>query len=390
MFSASILKTQLLKSMKNSLTEYASALHRPAHDQKVLSNWEDFVSRVPLWRRLWLRAKRDLILALTLQLRFARSNSPPTARRVLYIYLGTPNLGDSIMDLSPRVLWKEKEWEVDMLTSPTIVNFYHGDPSFHRITSKAKELARNYDFIILHSYSWQCIKIKLRYFFRAHYATLHGHYYGCEFDRFSFSEGAWRKVLGLKPNQPSKNISPIFNQKYSKAISSPRADNVIAVALGGIVEWRIYPRWGEVIRLVSEKLPNINWLLLGSDNALSQAASLTREATNANSLFNQVGKLSLDQIFQQLRIARVLIAADGGLLNLGRAADIPLVGLFARDIHPRLRLRDSDKAIAIHASGAVEEICPALISKKVFEVLECKSESCLRLCFLDAEPRCAD
>lgn len=375
-------------ALRAGLEKYAGALHLPPHGRPVVSNIPEFLAHKPLRRRVWLRAKRDLALALSGQLALARRTVPAGARKVLYVYLGTPNLGDSIMDLSPRVLWKDRPLQVDMLTSPAVAAFYKDDPSFHRIVCDVRSLAEDPDFIVLHSYSWKCLKIKWKHFFLRPFASLHGHYYGCEFNRLAFAEGAWRQVLALPQGQGGPALPAVFNLKHDHAAPALRTGEVVAVALGGIVDWRIYPHWKQVIDLVSEQAPGVTWLLLGSDNALAQAESLAQARTG--SMVNEVGRLSLDQVFEHLRRASMLLAADGGLLNMGRAAGTPMVGLFAGSIHPRMRLADGDPVHAIHAPQAVSEIPAQCIAQAVLERLQARSTCALQLRFLGAEPLCPE
>ena len=118
------------------LQHYAAALVEPAHGQTVFANAERYIAQNSLLKRVWLRAKRDLVMLFTFQSFLVREKVPNRAKRILYVYLGTPNLGDSIMDLSPRVLWKCKNLIVDCYTNETIAGFYKDDNSFSRIITR--------------------------------------------------------------------------------------------------------------------------------------------------------------------------------------------------------------------------------------------------------------
>ncbi len=169
----------------NALFEkYAAALYTPPFEAKVASNANTFLSKTTLAQRVWRRLKRDLALALTGQFFYQHAAIPAKAKRVLYVYLGMPQLGDSIMDLSARTLWAQRGFEVDLFTHASIASFYEGDPSFARVLSNRADLAKSYDFVVLQSYNWKCLKLKWRHFLTAPFLALHGHDYGPVFSRF--------------------------------------------------------------------------------------------------------------------------------------------------------------------------------------------------------------
>ena len=123
------------------LHRYASALYTPSFCEGVASDARSFATQTSLSKKVWLRFKRDLALALTGQLFFQYQTIPAKAKRVLYVYLGMPQLGDSIMDLSARTLWIQRELEVDLFTRASIANFYEGDPSFAHVLSTTERLS---------------------------------------------------------------------------------------------------------------------------------------------------------------------------------------------------------------------------------------------------------
>ncbi len=368
-----------------SIKGYLDALTVPPWGG-VPSNAEAYLAEHTVINRFWQRLKRDLLLLLTGQLFLKRASVPQTAKRVLYVYLGTPQLGDSIMDLSARQLWCRRGLIVDMFTHDSVVSFYKQDPTFHRITSDTRELDVQYDFVILQSYSAKCLKFKWRYFRLQPFLALHGHYYGCEFNRLEFSDGAWRHVLGLFDVSCKEVCSPVFNLRLSHARQA-RTPKKIAVAVGGVVAWRTYPHWAEVIRETSRKFPDLEWVLLGSANGQAIATTIKQEFEGLQNVVNQVDAISLDEIFQLLQRVSLLIAADGGLLNVGRAAHVPIVGLFAERIHPRMRFGAADAAHVIHAESTVAQIPPATIAKAIELHLKLTMTS-LTVEYLGNEPNC--
>jgi len=372
------------------LERYAEAITAPTHGCAVSSNVEDFLSRKKLSTRVWLRAKRDLVMFCTMQLGLVKTHIPVASKRILYVYLGNPNLGDSIMDLSARALWAEQGLQVDMYTNAVIASLYKNDPSFNRIISDPKELATDYDFIVLQSYSWKCLKFKWRHYLLKPYVSLYGHYYGCEFNRLDFAEAAWRNIMRLPKGNANKSCPVIFklNIGSSRRGCSAFASNKIALAIGGIVDWRTYPNWGDVISRVHQRFHGLEWVLVGSENGVAAAELIVKDHHNNIMIKNLVCQLSLDDVFNELQNVTMLIAADGGLMNMGRAANIPIVALFAREIHPRMRFAERDAVRAIYAQRSVAEIPPDAIAEAILSNLD-NSPKMLIAEYLGPEPECS-
>lgn len=372
----------------NWLERYAAALTEPAHGCVVYSNAKYLQKHNKLSKQIWARAKRDLVMFCTLQLALVKPEIPSKAKRILYVYLGNPNLGDSIMDLSPRTLWAKKGLQVDIYTNSVMASLYKDDPSFHKIISEPKDLAAEYDFIVLQSYSWKCLKFKWKHYFLKPFATLHGHYYGCEFNRLVFAEAAWRDVMQLPSLNGQSPCPAVFNLSLDHTSNvGARTKNKVALAVGGIVDWRTYANWSEVVAKVNERLPDVEWVLIGSENGIAEADALMQCYQANIKVTNLVCQLSLSDVFRQLQNVSLLVAADGGLMNVGRAAKVPIVALFAREIHPLMRFAECDMAHAIHAPDSVSDIpfdhvADVIIRSKSSELKSLKQE------FLADVPEC--
>jgi Glycosyltransferase family 9 (heptosyltransferase) len=371
--------------MLSCIHRYAQSVTRPSFRGQIPSNFEHYERTHTLWRRVWMRLKRDMILLMTGQLFLAKQQIPASAVKILYVYLGTPQLGDSIMDLSSRVLWQQRGVRVDLYTHGSIAAFYRNDPSFERVISDPKELQDRYDFVVLQSYGSKCLKFKWRYFFCKPFTALHGYYYGCEFNRLEFADAAWHRALNL-PMPEVANCPPVFNLSFDHA-SQARFPRRIAVALGGVVQERTYRNWIDVIRLVHQHDASLEWVLLGSSNGVEAANSITKAFGGAININNCVDCISLSDVFKHLQVAGLLVASDGGLLHVGRAAQTPIVALFAGSIHPRMRFAWTDHAHVIHAPSEVSEIESSQIAKTIIAHLNQPVQS-LTLDYLGLEPNC--
>lgn len=373
----------------NIVRNYTSVLTRPKSGVCVFSNDHDFLNRRSLSRLFWLRVKRDLVMFCTLQLALVKPEIPSNAKRILYVYLGNPNLGDSIMDLSPRTLWVEKGLQVDIYTNSVMAALYKDDPSFHKIISDPKGLAAEYDFIVLQSYSWKCLKFKWKHYFFKPFVSLHGHYYGCEFNRLVFAEAAWRDVMQLPSLTGQSPCHAVFNLSLDHTSNvGARTKNKVALAVGGIVDWRTYANWPEVVAKVHERLPDLEWVLIGSDNGITAAEALMQCQNKNIKITNLVCQLSLNEVFLQLQNVSLLVAADGGLMNIGRAAKVPILALFAREIHPLMRFAECDPAYVVHAPTSVADIPVNVVVEAIVSSLE-KAHKILTVRYLGDEPECS-
>lgn len=380
---------KMINRIYSYLSAYAQQIYLPAHGRRIFSNVGSFLEKSSLIRLVWLRLKRDVLLFVTFQFLLKKETIPADSRRVLYVYLGTPNLGDSIMDLSPRALWRLKKIKFDLFTNSAIASFYVGDEYFDRIITDPIELGVEYDFIVLQSYSWKCLKFKWRNFFSAPFVSLYGHYYGCEFNRLVYADASWRQILGLSYAEDAQVCKPIFNSAFSSGnVEVCSQKKRIAVAVGGVVSWRIYKRWAEVINIINSVMPDCEWLLLGSDNGKEDAARILDDVKLKDTLICEVGRLPLSEIPNKLKSLDLLLAADGGLMNIGRACDIPVVALFSGEIHPLMRFSRNDSVIAIHTQSGVSEIQPEMIAGHVIDILRKRNHRQLVSYFLDNEPVC--
>lgn len=378
--------------MKQLLTRYASVLYTPPFGKAVPSNAKIFVASISLARSVWRRLKRDIALFLTGQLLCCKSKIPENAKRVLYVYLGTPQLGDSIMDLSARTLWSLRDIRVDMLTHPSVASFYANDPSFHRVLTRSEDLEASYDFVVLQSYGWKCLKVKWRYFLSTPFLALHGHFYGPQFNRLVFAQKAWAHALDLShfPGELPQ-VKSVFNLKLDHS-QKPRQPRTLALCLGGVDTQRTYAHWAEFVRFMHKAQTDIHWVLLGSANGLKAVQDIMavfKPLKQPLHVENLVDQLTLPQVFEKLQTVRFVVTADGGLMHLAKSAQAPMLALFTGAIHPRMRFDVSDPACAVHAPDSVSDIPPQQIAALVIQSLQLPLKFLTDL-YLDEQPDCSE
>jgi len=168
-----------ITNLKRQVLRYASAVFLPPIPGNLHSNWLDYFKSHPLSKFVFRRLKHDVYLQMTGQFNYLVKHIPADAKHILWVYLGTPQIGDSIMDLSGRVLFKDANFKVDLYSGEFIADTYRQDPFFSATYSDqvAMDFAK-YDFVILQYFSWKCLKFKTKNLPKTPFLSVLGHYYG--------------------------------------------------------------------------------------------------------------------------------------------------------------------------------------------------------------------
>jgi hypothetical protein len=261
--------------------------------------------------------RRDLLL----------EKIPQETKRILWINLSAPSLGDSLMDLSGRVLLEG--FTVDLLTHPKNLELYQHDACFDHVFSHAQQisdqsLSTSYDLFIIDSFSPRVISVMNTVSSNTPFVGMWGFINGFEVHRTIYSFARIQYLLG-EPLSNKKPICPLLTLNHSLTVNfaSASAKPLIAVVLGAEWEYRRYEKWEEVIRFF---IKDYEIVLVGSKNGEQDAAEITRHLPSCHDF---VGQCSLMETAQILSMAKVVIAADGGLWHVACALGKPTVGLFA-------------------------------------------------------------
>ncbi|MEI7758273.1 MAG: glycosyltransferase family 9 protein [Bacteroidota bacterium] len=279
------------------------------------------------WKFKWLikYLKRKLFIKITGQDKFILESIPKGARRLLWINLSAPSLGDSIMDLSGRAVLSE--FQVDLLTDKKNAALYEKDQTFRHVFSEVVD-ARNahllepYDLIIVDAFSPKIIKIKRRIAPYASFVGMWGFLNGFEVHRtiYSYKRIQWllrAHTFVTKPILPSMTVSgsSLFKNKSKKPS--------IAFVVGAEWAFRRYNQWPAVI---SQLIDDYQIVLIGSSNGTKDANEIISKFTSSH---NFVDKCSLSETALIISEVNFVIAADGGLWNIASALGKPSVALFA-------------------------------------------------------------
>jgi hypothetical protein len=317
-----------------------------------------FLEESSITKRYIKFIKRFIYITIKRQAALEIRQILPKHRNILWINLSAPSLGDSLMDLSSRVLLKGKE--VDLFTDKKNANLYQDDSVFSRIfTQKADVVQHKYDLVILDSYSTRSIDIKTQILPLNPFVGMFGYFNGPEVNRVLFSFHRMNQLLGYvnsetelnKVARPSMAIE-INNLPSIEGLNLP--SSYIAIALGGEWAYRTYNKWGEVIDKLTKKNDKLNLVFVGSDNAKESAKALT-EAFPRDNIFNCVAKFTFNQTAQIIKGASILLCCDGGLMHSANAVKTPILPLFAK-LTPLMQLTESIQAFPLFDANNVNNI----------------------------------
>ena len=375
-----------LLHLRECVAGYASAVFLPQVPGTLHSNWADFLLRKSIAKLFLHRLKRALYLRANGQNKLLAPKIPQATRRVLWVYLGMPQLGDSIMDLSARVLFSGSHFKVDLYSTENIASLYRGDPFFAATYSDttAPDFDQ-YDFLLLQALSWKCMRFKVGHLPRQKFLALQGYYYGPEFNRLEFGFNAVSHFLGSAAVAPS-TIKPVFNLKLGHA-AAQRDQDTIALVLGGVAAYRTYAHWDEFVALILKAEPRTEIVLTGSANGRELAEALMKQFGQSQRLRDEVGTQTIPEVFARIRDVALLVCADGGLMHLGRASQTPILALLAGPIHPLLRFAASEHATAVHAPHSVSDIPAQQLFTEYLKMRQASDDG-LRCVYLGAEPNC--
>ena len=312
---------------------------------------------------LWRRVRPAVGLALRLQFPLQRQYIDRNLRRVLWIYKGSPQVGDSLMDLASRVLLRQQGIKVDLCTDPHLVKLYHADDVFGSVFSDPSQIAvSTYDLVILDSFKWRCLEDKFNYLPRVPFVTMRGYFSGPEFNRTLFSFCRMNQLLDAGLNDAELHARALPHLASTQAdrdmaLALPLQTGTVALAIGGASPGRTYPHWDKVVAAILQSHANAQFVLLGSKNAVTMRDAILHAAADRSSnIVDCVDRCTLTQTFEILRRCALAASADGGLLHVANAAGLPTVSLFDCHIAPALRLTAANRSIALQSKGTIADI----------------------------------
>lgn len=277
--------------------------------------------------------------------------------RLLWI-IYSKNIGDCLMRLSAIKLLNKNGYQVDLLAIPVITELFLPGQSFVNVFRLGvdEEYIKDilYDKVIVDGIQTRPLRVKNNVQPRTSFVTEYDffHYARNDYNIVLFSWYRMQSLLQLKvENSPVLGLQVDLAEasKNLQHIDLPK--NYIAFVMGGRETSRIYSHWAEVIRGVHFLFPEQVFVLLGSENGLSFAKLIESEFP----VINLVAKLSLQETMSVIQTATLITCADGGLLHIANALNIPSVGLFAT-VRPEHRYTYNDNYVALYDEHLVSNI----------------------------------
>ena len=330
---------------------------------------QDFLNQTPVFKR-WLKfIKRYLYIVLKSQKNLEVFDISLDHKNILWINISAPSLGDSLMDLSSRIMLDSKN--VDLFTDQKNAHIYTDDHIFKNIYTKIEEINKpKYDLVIVDSYSSRSIDAKSKITSTTPFVGMFGYYNGPEVNRVLFSFHQINHLLGYIKTENKINASAKASMSISKTdqgafeqIKLP--DNYIAIVLGGEWDYRTYNKWDKVMTKILAKDKQTNIVFIGSGNAQDIAKNLLSQFSK-NNIFDCVDKYSFIQTAQIIKKSKILLCCDGGLMHASNAVSTPIVPIFAR-LTPQMQLTDIVQAFPLFDKSDVNNISVEAILEKYNE-----------------------
>ena len=328
------------------------------------------LQKVKLYSRAFKFLRRYLYLIFLRQKNLEISRILPAHKKILWINVSAPSLGDSLMDLSSRTLLSGRT--VDLYTDEKNYNLYLNDKYFNKIFTNCNDLfTREYDLVILDSFSSRTIKIKAKIAPKIFFVGMFGYFNGPEVNRIFYSFHQMNYLL----DYPMTEEEIIDNAKNSLSISRKDQEivqsiipkNYITISLGGEWKYKTYQKWSEVINQLLLDNKNIKIIFVGSKNALRTSKQLLNIFPK-DQLLDFTSILSFNQTAEVIRKSEVFLCCDGGLMHAATALDSKIVSLFAR-LTPEMLLPKNTNLYSLYDQENVNNIRPSKVISKYYEAI---------------------
>ena len=309
--------------------------------------------------KIWFKfIKRYLYINLKSQKLLEIYSILPKHNNILWINISAPSLGDSLMDLSSRIMLKDRK--VDLFTDNKNADLYKDDFIFSTIYTDKKQVDKNkYDLIIIDSYSTRSIHVKADIADLTPFVGMFGYYNGPEVNRVLFSYHQMNHLLGYVNNEDELNkmakTSISISETDKTLIQKTKLpSNFVALVIGGEWNYRTYNKWDFVIEKLISQDNELNIILVGSDNA-KHGARVIMEKFSHDNVLDCVAKFTFNQTAQIIKRAQILLCCDGGLMHSANAVNTPIVALFA-GLSPEMQLTESIRAFSVYDKNDVNNI----------------------------------
>ena len=334
--------------------------------EKIPAFVDDFFLEVPIFKRFLRFFSRYLYAEFSLRNSKEIVKISKQHKRILWIQWVDSNLGDSLMDLSSRVLLKDKK--VDLLTKEYVANIFKDDSIFEQIFSNSNQCnPDDYDLLIIDSYRERSLKSFVGRLAHIPHVSLFGYYNVNDFNRLYFSFFRINQLLSHPCDEQyikatAKPLLPITLEDKALIRNFCLPSQFITVAIGGAWKERTFHSWKVFVDRVLAKNPTQKIILIGAKEAREEADLICSHYPNQVS--SVVGQFTFNQTAQVVNKSTLLVCADGGLMHAANAVKTPIVGLFY-SFSPSIRLIESNKSFGLTNKESIDNIKVEDIIKKV-------------------------
>jgi ADP-heptose:LPS heptosyltransferase len=331
-----------------------------------------YLQKVKIYKRVIKFYRRCFYIFLKGQHNLEIFKILPKHQKILWINLSAPSLGDSLMDLSSRILLNNRK--VDLFTDKKNSHIYEDDLYFNNIFSNIKDINSKYDLVILDSYSSRTLKIKHKVASKTNFVGIYGYFNGPEVNRILFSFHQMNNLLGYintekTINKIAKNSISI-SKKDQNLVAKIIPIKYIAISLGGEWKYKTFRKWDKVIQLILQENKELNIVLVGSKNATFHAMQILNKFPN-DSILNFTSRLSFKQTAEVINKAEVFLCCDGGLMHAASGLNSNLVTLFAK-LTPQMLLTSNTPSYCLFDKDDVNNIEVNKILAYFFQALNIK------------------
>jgi len=342
-------------------------IHGLPFDAPIRNELRFEYERMPWSQRAGLLRKvtqRELLLLLTGQIWRRVARAPALTRRVLWIYTwGT--IGDALMDLAVRRALPA-EVRIDLCIGAALGPLFDGDPRFARVHTRIEDCEGPYDFVLLQNLGAGALRMKIRSAPLSPFATLFEHLRGERFDRLTFAQRRVEQLFGLPSAAPSPQWLAL-GPRPTRDASRTR----VAVALGARDPRRWYRRWPDVLNALLARWPTVwpspEFVLLGNRAAIGDLPPFAGGPL-ARHCRIEVDRLDLPGVVRIMHGCDAFLGADGGLMHLAVACDLPGLAVFV-EIDPALRLLPGTRLRSLFTEGAIDALPAEQIALAWLEAL---------------------
>lgn len=302
--------------------------------------------------------KRKIYLNFKRQRHLEIKNILPLHKNILWINISAPSLGDSLMDLSSRAMLDDRK--IDLYTHKKNASLYLHDSFFNSVFCDLNQVKEEkYDLIIIDSFSTRSVKLKEKIAPLTPFVGMFGYYNGPEVNRVLFSFHQMNYLLGsvfeeTKINDIARPSIFISNEDlvFIKSLKLPK--DFIAIAIGGVWNFRTFNNWEFVIEKLVEQNKKRKIILVGSENGIAEAKRIVK-SISSEVVMNLVAKLSFNQTAEVINKAKYTVCCDGGLMHAANSVGAIVVPLLAK-LDSDMQLTNANKSFSLYDKLNVNNI----------------------------------